>query len=314
MAGANMPTVSSFDLTGGERMRDERFYPPGNFASLDEEYAAYESARVVVLPVPYDSTTTARAGAREGPGAIIRASADMELFDVGIGYEPYRWGIHTLPELAPALGNAELTINRIEEVAGEQIDAGKFLVTLGGEHTVAVGPARAHAKRTPGLSVLAFDAHADMRDSYLDSKYNHACTLRRCSEVAPVTQIGLRSAEADEYAHIRERGFAYYPPQAFRRPGSAREIIDRLSDSVYITIDLDSFDPSQMSAVGTPEPGGLFWDEAVELLAEVAKARRIVGFDLTELAPDEGPRACAQMAAKLAYRLIGLALGPAGEG
>lgn len=294
-------------------MPDHRFYPAGNFASLDEEYSAYESARVVVLPVPYDSTTTARAGAREGPGAIIRASADMELFDVGIGYEPYRWGIHTLPELAPALGNAELTINRIEEVAGEQIDAGKFLVTLGGEHTVAVGPARAHAKRTPGLSVLAFDAHADMRDSYLDSKYNHACTLRRCSEVAPVTQIGLRSAEAEEYAHIRERGFAYYSPQAFRKLGGAREIIDRLSDNVYITIDLDSFDPSQMSAVGTPEPGGLFWDEAVELLADVAKARRIVGFDLTELAPDEGPRACAQMAAKLAYRLIGLALGPPGE-
>jgi agmatinase len=147
----------------------------------------------------------------------------------------------------------------------------------------------------------------------MDSKYNHACTLRRCSEVAPVTQIGLRSAEADEYAYIRERDYAYYPPQAFRKLGGAREVIDRLSDSVYITIDLDGFDPSQMSAVGTPEPGGLFWDEAVELLAEVAKARRIVGFDLTELAPDEGPRACAQMAAKLAYRLIGLALGRPNE-
>jgi agmatinase len=264
--------------------------------------------------VPYDSTTTARAGARDGPAAIITASEDMELHDVGIGYEPYRWGIHTLPALAPLTGNAEATIARIEEVAGEQIDAGKFLVTLGGEHTVAVGPARAHAKRTPGLSVLAFDAHADMRDSYMGSSYNHACTLRRCSEVAPVTQIGLRSAEADEAGHIRERGFAYYPPQVFRQMGNApREIIDRLSENVYITIDLDSFDPAQMSAVGTPEPGGLFWDEVVEFLAIVAAQRRIVGFDVTELAPDEGPRSCAQMAAKLTYRLIGLALGRPGE-
>ena len=276
--------------------------------------AEYARARVVILPVPYDSTTTARAGARDGPNAIIENSEDMELYDVGIGYEPYRWGIHTLPALAPLTGNAEATMARIEEVAGEQIDAGKFLVTLGGEHTVAVGPARAHAKRTAGLSVLAFDAHADMRDSYMGSSYNHACTLRRCSEVAPVTQIGLRSAEAEEAGHIRERGFAYYPPQVFRRMGNApREIIDRLSENVYITIDLDGFDPAQMSAVGTPEPGGLFWDEVVEFLAIVAAQRRIVGFDVTELAPDEGPRSCAQMAAKLTYRLIGLALGRPGE-
>jgi agmatinase len=295
-------------------MSDDRFFPSSNFAALDEEHAAYERARVVILPVPYDSTTTARAGARDGPAAIITASEDMELYDVGIGCEPYRWGIHTLPALAPLTGNAEATIARIEEVAGEQIDAGKFVVTLGGEHTVAVGSARAHARRIEGLSVLAFDAHADMRDSYMGSSYNHACTLRRISEVAPITQIGLRSAEAEEAGYIRERGFAYYPPQVIRRMGNApREIIGRLSPNVYITIDLDSFDPAQMSAVGTPEPGGLFWDEVVELLAFVAAQRRIVGFDVTELAPDEGPRSCAQMAAKLTYRLIGLALGRPGE-
>src|SRR3990172_4185498 len=127
-------------------MPDERFFPPSNFAALDAEDASYERARAVILPVPYDSTTTARAGARDGPAAIIAASEDMELFDVGLGYEPYRWGIHTLPELAPASGNAELTIARIEDVVGELLDAGKFVVTLGGEHTVAVGSARAHAR------------------------------------------------------------------------------------------------------------------------------------------------------------------------
>src|SRR3970040_1999600 len=156
-------------------MADERFFPPSGFVSPPSEYAAYERARVVVLPAPYDSTTTARAGARDGPAAIIAASEDMEMYDVGLGFEPYRWGIHTLPELAPASGNAELTLRRIEEGVGELLDHGKCVVTLGGEHTAAVGSARAHAARMPGLSVLAIDAHADMRDSYLDSKYNHAC-------------------------------------------------------------------------------------------------------------------------------------------
>ncbi len=187
-------------------MRDERFYPAANFGSLDEEYCSFERSRVVVLPVPYDSTVTARAGARDGPGAIIDASADMELYDVGAGLEPFRHGIHTLPELAPHTGSPEAMIERIEAVAGELIDAGKFVVTLGGEHTVAVGPVRAHAKRTSGLSVLALDAHSDLRDEYLDSKYNHACTLRRALDVAPVTQVGLRSASAEDAALIRDRG------------------------------------------------------------------------------------------------------------
>ena len=303
-------------------MADERFFPPSAFASPPEEYASYERSRVVVLPIPYDSTTTARAGARDGPGAIIDASEDMELYDLGLGFEPYRWGIHTLAELAPHSGSAEATIDRVEAVVAELLDDGKFVVTLGGEHTVAVGAVRAHARRTPGLSVLAIDAHADLRDSYLESPYNHACTLRRILEAAPVTQVGLRSAEAEEAALIRERDLAFYSPQAYRGlAGGPGEVAARLSDAVYVTIDLDGFDPSQMAAVGTPEPGGLLWDDVVELLAAVAAERRpggrpfgrIVGFDVTELAPAEGPRACAQLAAKLAYRLIGLALGPAGE-
>ncbi|HEY8171561.1 MAG TPA: agmatinase [Dehalococcoidia bacterium] len=291
-------------------MADDRFYPQVNFASLDDEYATFERARVVVLPVPYDSTVTARAGTRDGPRAIIEASADMELYDVGLGIEPWRHGIHTLPELAPHTGSPEAMTDRIQEVVGELLDAGKFVVTLGGEHTVAVGAVRAHAKRTSDLSVLAFDAHSDMRDEYLDSKYNHACTLRRAHESAPVTQVGLRSASAEDAAMIRDEKLAFYSPRELRSAGAA-DVVRRLSDNVYITIDLDNFDPSEMSAVGTPEPGGLHWDEVSDLLIAVARERRIVGFDLTELSPSLGPRSCAQLAAKLTYRLIGLALGPA---
>jgi agmatinase len=288
-------------------MPDDRFTPARNFGWLEPEFSAYDRARVVVIPVPYDSTASGWVGSREGPWAIIEASGNMELYDIGIGMEPYRLGIHTLPELAVHTGDAAAMIDRIESVAGEQIDAGKFVVTLGGEHTVAVGSARAHAKRYDGLSVLAFDANADFRDEYLDSPYNHACTLKRISEVAPVVQVGLRSAEREEADEIRRQGLPFFSPTEYRALGP-QALADKLSENVYITFDLDALDSSVMSAVGTPEPGGLHWDEVSELLATVAQTKRIVGFDVTELAPQLGPRANAQLAAKLTYRLIGLAL------
>jgi agmatinase len=287
-------------------MTDERFFHR-NFAWLPPEFCEYERSRVVVLPVPYDSTASGWVGSREGPWAIIDASGNMELYDIGIRSEPYLAGIHTLPELAAHSGGPQVMIERIEGVVGEHVDAGKFVVTLGGEHTVAVGAAQAYASRVPGLSVLAFDANADMRDVYLDSPYNHACTLRRISEVAPVVQVGLRSAEREEHEYIREQGLRFYGPREFRSLGS-EAIAEMLSEAVYITFDLDAFDSSVVSALGTPEPGGLHWDEVSDLLEAVAQRRRILGFDVTELAPSLGPRANAQLAAKLVYRLIGLAV------
>ena len=289
-------------------MTDERFFPSRNFAALPPEHSDYARSRVVVLPVPYDSTASGWVASREGPGAIIEASMNMELYDIGIACEPYRVGIHTMPDVAVHTGNPQAMVERIEEIVGELIDGGKFVVTLGGEHTVAVGAARAHAKRVSGLSVLAFDAHADMRDEYLDSPYNHACTLRRISEAAPIVQVGLRSAEREEHEYIREQGMRFYGPREFRALGP-EGVAALLSENVYLTFDLDAFDSSVVSAVGTPEPGGLHWDEVSDLLETVARQRRIVGFDVTELAPSLGPRANAQLAAKLVYRIIGLAVG-----
>jgi agmatinase len=270
----------------------------------------FERARVVVLPVPYDSTTTARAGARDGPEAIISNSQDMETYDVGLGFEPYLHGIYTSPYVAVTNETPEAMINRVHAVAAEYVAAGKLLVTLGGEHTVAVGSFRAHRDRYSNLSVLAFDAHADLRDEYQDTRYNHACSLRRMLDDVPVTQVGLRSAAAEEAALIRERSLPFYSPRALRALPDYGPIVDSLSGNVYVTIDLDSIDAGEMAAVGTPEPGGLTWDEVSAILEAVAARKRIVGFDLTELAPDLGPKACAYAAAKLAYRLIGLALGP----
>jgi len=302
---------------------DARFYPARNFAALEPEFTDFATARVVVLPVPYDATTTARAGAREGPQAIIDASADMELYDLVLEREPYRAGIHTLPEVAPHSGSPDAMIARLEEIAGELIDAGKFVVTLGGEHTVAAAPVRAYAARVPDLSVLAFDAHADMRDEYNDSRFNHACTLRRSLEAVQrgrraavggnreptLVHVGLRSATREEHEFFRASGLPFFPAHQYRRMSDGpQRVADRLTDDVYITIDIDCFDPAQVAGVGTPEPGGLFWEDVVATIEEVARTRRIVGFDLTELAPDYGVRANAQLAAKLVYRTIGLAL------
>lgn len=288
-------------------MGDERFYPPHTFAAIEPEFTDYDRARVVVLPVPYDSTTSGWVGTREGPSAIIDASGNMELYDIGIQREPYRVGIHTLPEVAAHTGDPEAMARRVESIVGELLADDKFVVTLGGEHSIAVGPARAYAKRFPNLSVLAFDANADLRDTYLDSPHNHACTLRRILEFAPVTQVGLRSATREEHDFIRSQGLAFFSPAEFRAAGP-EAVVSRLREDVYVTIDLDAFDPSQVAAVGTPEPGGLLWDEVSELLAQVAQHKRIVGFDVTELAPALGPKANAQLAAKLTYRLIGLAV------
>jgi len=288
---------------------DDRFWPQRAFAGVPYPYGEYENARVVILPVPYDSTTTARAGARDGPDAIIGNSQDMELYDVGLGYEPYLHGIYTSAAVAVTNETPEAMIDRVEAVAREYIHDGKFLVALGGEHTVAVGSFRAHRGRYDKLSVLAIDAHADLRDEYQGSRYNHACGLRRILEDAGVTQVGLRSAAVEEAELIRARNLPYFSPKAYRALGSPEPVVDTLADNVYVTIDLDGLDIGPMSAVGTPEPGRLTWDEATDLLAAVASRRRIVGFDVTELSPDLGPVACSYTAAKLTYRLIGLALG-----
>ena len=292
-------------------MKKDYFYPPFSFLAPEPQFTPYEPARIVILPVPYDATTTARAGARGGPAAIIHASQDLEPYDLTLGFDTTHHGIHTLPDLAPHSDSPKAMVDRIESVVSDLLDDGKFVVTLGGEHTVSIGAVRAHVRRFPDLSVLAIDAHADVRDEYLDSRYNHACPLRRIVEVCPVVQVGMRSASPDQLEFIRERDLTFLTPAAYRAlAGGPDDVVRKLSPNVYVDIDLDGIDPSQMAAVGTPEPGGLFWDELMELLTALAEERRIVGFDLMELAPDLGPPACAALAARLAQRLIGLALGP----
>jgi len=287
-------------------MSEELFSPPRNFAGISPPYSDWENSRVVILPVPYDSTTDWRSGARNGPWAIIDASRYLELYDLELKREVYQVGIHTLPEIQPDMTGPENMTQRVYQVARELLDKNKMVLMLGGEHSLTLGMVKAYRERHEALSVLQLDAHADLRDSYLGTRFSHATVMRRVCELCPVVPVGIRSLSEEERRFIDEAGIKpVYAENPISTGDSIKHIIATLSSEVYITIDLDVLDPSIMSAVGTPEPGGIGWYELLNLLREVAKSKRIVGFDLVELCPDEGPRSCAFLAAKLAYKLIG---------
>lgn len=258
------------------------------------------------MPVPYDSTTDWHSGARYGPSAILEASQNMELYDLEIDREVHKIGIHTLNFIQPAMEGPSHMVNTIKEATLEMLNENKFVVMLGGEHSITLGQVQALLTLYPTLSVLQLDAHTDLRDSYLGTKYSHACIMRRLWEICPITQVGIRSLSQEEKDFISRQKLNPFYMHKLRPIGkSIKSILSSLGDIVYITIDLDVFDTSQMSAVGTPEPGGLYWDEALPLLKAVMETKKVVGFDLVELCPAEGPASCAFLAARLAYKLIG---------
>jgi len=258
------------------------------------------------MPVPYDSTTDWRSGTRDGPRAIIDASQYLELYDLELEREIYQIGIHTLPEMQPEMSSPENMTQRVYMVAKELLGKNKMVLMLGGEHSLTLGMVKAYREKHEALSVLQLDAHADLRDSYLGTRFSHATVMRRVCELCPIVPVGIRSLSDEEHRFIEETGIKPVYAKGLPLAGdSIEQIIASLSNEVYITIDLDVLDPSIMAAVGTPEPGGLGWYEVLGLLREVTRSKRIVGFDLVELCPSEGPLACAFLAAKLAYKLIG---------
>lgn len=281
---------------------------PENFGGLEEEFAALERARAVILPAPYDFSTTYQGGTRWGPRAILTASRNMELWDDEIG-AIYRAGIATLPELEPTALGPEAMAARVEQAMGWIWDQGKLPVMLGGEHSLTAGGVRAAAARFPKLSVLQLDAHADMRDSYLDSPYSHACVMRRVRERVPATSVGIRSLSEEEAAHLQQHPAPIWSVRQFRElQGRWDPILKTLTDEVFVTFDVDALDPSIMPATGTPEPGGLEWYETLDFLRAVSRRSRIVGFDVVELAPIPGNVAPDFLTARLVYRTLGYAL------
>jgi agmatinase len=288
---------------------EDLFLPPLNFAGLSSPYCDFSSARVVILPVPYDSTTEWRGGTRHGPQAIINSSQYLELYDTELDLEIYKVGIHTLPAVKPSLSSPESMIERVHSVTREIIKQDKFPVMLGGEHSLSLGMVKALKEKFNDLCVLQLDAHADLRDEYLGTRYGHACVMRRIYELCPIVQVGVRSLSFEERQFINQNNIpTFYITNASSDLPPTDNITKSLCDNVYVSIDLDVFDPSIMPSVGTPEPAGMLWNEVVNLLMCVAKNKQLIGFDLVELCPDICNHASAFTAAKLAYKFIGYAI------
>lgn len=272
------------------------------FGDLPEEYSNPDTARIAILPIPYDGTSTWVKGADKGPAALLEASANMELYDIETDYEPYRVGISTESPVREA-SSPEAMVEASQRIVEELINAGKFVVTIGGEHSVSIGPMYAHAKAYENLTVLQIDAHTDLRVEYEGSRCNHACVMARAQEVASIVQVGIRSMDAGEKPRLPEGG-VFWAHEIVGNRAWEQAAIDKLSENVYLTIDLDGFDPSVLPSTGTPEPGGLYWHPTLAFLRRVFESRNVVGFDIVELCPNPSEKSSDFLAAKLLYRLL----------
>jgi N1-aminopropylagmatine ureohydrolase len=275
------------------------------FGGVEPKDSALETARVVMLPVPYDRTASYQKGTADGPRALLEASTHMELYDDELGVEPYTIGVHTA---APVSGNEdppEVMAGKVQDAVAHYLDLGKMPVVLGGEHSVSIGAIRAYEKVHPHLSVLQFDAHGDLRDTFEGSPYNHACIMRRFAGRLPTLQVGIRSMSREEAEFIREKRLMVIPAWEFvRGPESALRAVDRLTDEIYLTFDVDYFDPAILPGTGTPEPGGPGWYETLAFIREVCRRKKVVGFDVNELRPLEGDKASDFLVAKLVYKIL----------
>lgn len=275
-----------------------------HFLDMDDEFLQLESAAYVLLSVPYDGTSTFVKGADKGPQAILNASDSLELYDVQYDTDVSKAGVYT-DHYDYDLSTPEAMVKSVYGRVSHFLDMGKRVAMVGGEHSVSVGAIRAMSERFPDLTVLQIDAHADLRDEYHGSPYNHACVMRRAQECARVVQVGIRSVCEEEQCNIVPENI-FYAHNIVGRTGWEDEVLERLTGNVYISFDLDGLDPSILPATGTPLPGGLQWYPTLNLLEKVFRARRVVGFDVVELCPQEGNVVSDVLAASLVYKMMGM--------
>ncbi len=280
--------------------------PPYTLFGVDNP--EYSEARIAVLPVPYDSTTSYKAGARDGPHAIIDASRNMELYSEELGTDISSIGIYTLDELMPNINSAEEMVRSISAEVSNMLESGKVPLTLGGEHTVAVGPISAMGKTRKDFTVLHFDAHSDSRDTYMGSKYSHACIMSRAREITGSGySVGVRSTDEDGAKRYSGDILFRRDMHNMERREIVENILEHTREKIYITIDVDVLDPGEMPSTGTPEPDGLSFHELTSILKGVLARRELLGLDFTELSPIGGIVAPNFLVAKLAYMTLGYA-------
>ena len=272
-----------------------------NFGGNEVVYD-FSASRIIIVPVPYDETSTWMKGADKGPDAILEASVNLEFYDVETDSEIHLYGIHTIDPVREKRSPEKL-VEEVYRTISSLLDGNKFPVVVGGNHTISIGAAKAFSGHYKDLSVLQLDAHSDLRQEYEGSPMNHACVMARIREFAPVVQVGIRSM-AHEEVRFMDRERMFFSHELYHDKTNYKKAIDRLSENVYITIDLDVFDPSLIPSTGTPEPGGPEYYEIMNFLKEVIKRRNVVGFDVVELCPSPVNKAPDFVAAKIIYQLL----------
>ena len=268
----------------------------------DKKYSDKNFAKNVILNIPYDNTSTWIKGADKAPKNILEASAILETYDIETKSSVYKTGIYTdfsLENIADY--SPEDMVKIVENKAKEILDENKFLISLGGEHSVSIGLINAFVKKFDDITIVQFDAHTDLRDSFFDSKYNHACVMRRAMEKAPILQLGIRSMEANEPVDYQRTYFAH---DIVGKTDWIEDFLKKLTKNVYLTIDVDGLDPSVMPATGTPEPGGFSWYELLNIIKKINMTSNIVGCDIVELCPQDSLKHCDFLVAKLVYKIL----------
>ena len=272
------------------------------YAGIPENYAKLETANVVLIPVPYDGTSTWQKGADKGPNTFLNASENMELYDIETDSEVYKQGVY-LTEPITVNATPEAMADAVHQETKSYIKKNKFVTVFGGEHSISIGTIRAFNEMFPSLTVLHIDAHADLRKSYDGSSCNHACAVYEASQNTNLIQVGIRSMDIKEKS-IMNLDKTYFAHEMAMDDSWMYLAIDQMTDNVFITFDLDAFDPSIMPSTGTPEPGGLLWYETLDFLKKVFKEKNVVGFDIVELCPNEVDKSSDFLAAKLYYKML----------
>ncbi|MDX9770985.1 MAG: agmatinase [Tenuifilaceae bacterium] len=273
-----------------------------HFGDIPQEFCDEQKSEIVILPIPYDGTSTWVKGADKGPEALLEASANMELYDIETDTEVYLKGIYTAPAITQD-ASPEAMVEAAERETKKFLEAGKFVVTIGGEHSVSIGPIQAYAQKFKNLSVLQIDAHTDLRDSYEGSKNNHACVMARAQDLCPIVQVGIRSMDVGEKDRLDPKR-VFWAHKITQCEQWMDQAIEMLTDDVYLTIDLDGFDPSILPSTGTPEPGGLQWYPTLKFIRKVIERKNLVGFDIVELCPDPNEKSSDFLATKLLYKIL----------
>ena len=272
------------------------------YAGIQEEYSKLDNSKIVLIPVPYDGTSTWQKGADNGPEAFLNASENMELYDIETDTEVYKQGVFLVDPITEN-SSPEAVVEKVHQITKKYIKRNKFVTVFGGEHSVSIGTIRAFNECYDNLTVLQLDAHADLRKTYEGSTCNHACALYEASQNTNLIQVGIRSMDVMEKT-VMDTEKTYFAHEMAIDDSWMDSAIEQMTENVFITFDLDAFDPSIMPSTGTPEPGGMLWYETLEFLKQVFAERNVVGFDIMELCPNTIDKSSDFLAAKLYYKML----------